>query len=101
MSKHLGKTYIIEQHYTLSVKEACCTLGIEESWVEEVIAEGIIEPRISTENAPELDEQAVQRLRTSMRLHQDLGVNISGIALVLDLLEELERLRAKVRDAAL
>jgi chaperone modulatory protein CbpM len=36
---------------------------------------------------------ALRRARIALRLERDLGVNLPGVALALDLLEELQRLR--------
>ena len=35
----------------------------------------------------------LRRARTAMRLQRDLGVNLAGIALILDLLDEVDTLR--------
>jgi chaperone modulatory protein CbpM len=32
-----------------------------------------------------------------MRLQRDLGVNVAGVALALDLLEEIERMQTRLR----
>jgi len=37
------------------------------------------------------------RVRSALRLQHDLGVNLAGIALALDLMEELENLRAQLK----
>jgi chaperone modulatory protein CbpM len=37
------------------------------------------------------------RVRSALRLQRDLGVNLAGIALALDLMEELESLRAELK----
>jgi len=42
----------------------------------------------------------VRRVRCAQRLEQDLGVNVAGAALAIDLLEELERLCAHLRRLA-
>lgn len=39
---------------------------------------------------------ALKRLRTALRLHQELQLNAAGAALAVDLLEEIERLRNRV-----
>jgi len=39
---------------------------------------------------------SLRRIRCAQRLEEDLGVNTPGVALVLDLLEELERIRARL-----
>jgi len=33
----------------------------------------------------------------AFRLQHDLGINLAGVALVLDLLEEIEQLRSRLR----
>jgi chaperone modulatory protein CbpM len=38
----------------------------------------------------------VVRVRSALRLQRDLGVNLAGIGLALDLMEELEGLRAQL-----
>ncbi|MBP1152859.1 hypothetical protein JOD69_004728 [Methylocaldum sp. RMAD-M] len=38
---------------------------------------------------------ALRRLQTALHLQRDLGVNLPGAALALDLLEELEALRRR------
>ena len=40
---------------------------------------------------------SIRRVRRAQRLERDLGVNTPGIALALELLEELEQLRSRVR----
>lgn len=40
---------------------------------------------------------SLKRARTAMRLQRDLGINEAGIALALDLLEEIEILESKVQ----
>lgn len=57
--------------------------------VERFVECGLIEP-ISREGAEFLfDDAAVPRLRTIKRLREHLGINLSGIAVVLDLLDRI------------
>ena len=88
-----SKPMHIEENFTLSISEVCLSLGIEKKWVIEVIEEGIVHPTASQHTQPTFDQQAITRLKTSLSLHRDLGVNLSGIALVLDLLDEIETLK--------
>jgi len=86
----------IEEHFTLSITEVCHSLGIQKQWILEVLEEGIIQPVSSGgTSSPQFDQSAIRRLRTSICLQRDLGINLSGIALILDLLDELEELRRK------
>ena len=39
----------------------------------------------------------MRRARVAMRLQSDLGINLAGAALALQLLDEIENLRARVK----
>ncbi|MCC5792336.1 MAG: hypothetical protein JJT82_06995 [Legionellaceae bacterium] len=86
----------IEQSFRLSLSEVCCSFGVEQEWVEAIMAEGIIHPDSTAR--PHFDGNALRRLRISIRLQQDLDINLSGIALVLDLLDEIEQLKQQLPD---
>ena len=85
----------IEEHFTLSITEVCQSLGIKKQWILEVMDEGIIQSVPSKTASPQFDQTAIRRLRTSICLQRDLEINLSGIALILDLLDEVEELRKK------
>lgn len=61
--------------------------------VERFVECGLVEP--SAREGAELlfDAAAVPRLRTIKRLREHLGINIAGIAVVLDLLERIAALQ--------
>jgi chaperone modulatory protein CbpM len=63
----------------------------------DMVAEGILEPRGHPPQAWRFRGTAVIRATKTLHLQRDLGVNLSGAALVLDLLEELEELRRQAR----
>jgi MerR family transcriptional regulator/heat shock protein HspR len=44
------------------------------------------------------DEDAITRLRLLRRLAEDLGLNAAGVEVVSRLLEEIDRLRAEVKE---
>lgn len=64
---------------------------------------GLVVPRRSRGNFRLYTEQDVERLRKIVRLTNDLGVNLAGVAIILDLtervetlLDEIETLRAQI-----
>lgn len=68
--------------------------------VEEIIAmteEGILEPSGRSPDEWRFPAGSIRRVTTVARLRQDLALNLPGAALAVDLLEELERLRGRVR----
>jgi chaperone modulatory protein CbpM len=64
--------------------------------VQELIAEGILEPTDGPK-ATRLPYRSVRVTSTVIRLQRDLGVNLAGAALAVDLLERIEELRARLR----
>ena len=90
---------IIEDETLISLEELCrnCTVQTEE--VITMVREGILDP---ADARPDLQGagrwqfhiSSVRRVRTVVRLQRDLGVNLPGAALALELLDriaELER----------
>lgn len=78
--------------FTLS--ELCRRCQVEDAFIADLVAYGVLEP------ATQAVEQAfgvaeARRVQVAKRLYRDLGVNIAGIALVLELLDELEGLRRR------
>ncbi|MCF7971363.1 MAG: chaperone modulator CbpM [Methylococcaceae bacterium] len=75
-----------------------CRLGkTNAEWVLELVEEGILEPKGSTMNDWLFDSNALKRLQRARRLQIDLHINLAGAALGLDLLEEIEQLKAQVK----
>lgn len=85
-----------EEQFELSITEVSLSLSVDRAWIEEVIAEGIITPRFSKREETIVDHEAYQKIYTVLKLNRDLGINIQGAAMILDLLEEIDRLRNKL-----
>lgn len=68
---------------------------IELSFLNKIIEEGIIEPKV-TEPTPKFDYTALQRAEKAFRLHRDLAINLEGISLILDLLDEIKTLEQEL-----
>jgi chaperone modulatory protein CbpM len=62
-----------------------------------LVEEGVIEPRGRNPIHWRFSGVSVKRARCALRLEHDLGLNLAGAALALDLLEEIENLRARLR----
>lgn len=88
---------IIEERRDLSLADLCRSCRLPAERVFELVDEGVIEPAGRDPRRWRFHGVSVRRVRCVQRLEQDLGVNVAGAAVVLDLLEELERLRARLR----
>lgn len=93
------KEIIIIADYTqkspLSLHELCDICHISDVLVLNFIEHDIISPLDRSAESLIFDMAQLKRLQTALRLQRDLEVNLAGIALVLELLDELEELRTK------
>jgi MerR family transcriptional regulator/heat shock protein HspR len=55
--------------------------------------EGLLRPTRSRGNTRLYDEETCQRLETILTLTRDLGVNLAGVEIVLNLKEQIDRLQ--------
>ncbi|WP_417613922.1 chaperone modulator CbpM [Oceanisphaera sp.] len=88
---------IFEEDIELSLAELCRACQLPAEHVLELVQEGVIEPVGRDPACWRFQAICVRRVRCAQRLEQDLGVNMAGAALAIDLLEELELLRVRLR----
>lgn len=88
---------VFDEELHISLVEFCQICQINSTEVIEMVQEGILEP-VSGVSYQEwhFNSVAINRLRTAKRLQQDLQINLPGIALALDLLQEINRLRKRL-----
>lgn len=84
---------LLDDSVDVSLDELCSLCRVSEELVVEIVAEGIVEPRGTERGQWRFSGVALVRVQRVARLQQDLGINLPGAALALDLLDELERLR--------
>lgn len=79
----------------VSFKEVCHQYNIPQDLLIEMMEHGIFSPTTSKEEHY-LSPHDLQRMESAFRLHRDLEINLPGVALALELLDELERLRKEL-----
>lgn len=72
--------------------------GLHPGLVERFVAYGLLEPIAVEERVVWFDLIAVRRLRTIRRLREDLGINLPGVSVVLDLLGRIESLQRELAE---
>jgi len=97
MSKEIVTGVVLDELHSLTLEELCQACREQTDWIVELVDEGILEPRGRQVNSWRFAAVSLQRARTVRRLQTDLGVNLAGAALVLDLMDEIEDLRARLR----
>ncbi|KTD31862.1 MULTISPECIES: chaperone modulator CbpM [Legionella] len=87
-----------EEWFYLSLAEVTSSFGVSKETVIEIVNEGIIPAQKDEHDEWQFDSEAVRCIRTVLRLNRDLGVNLAGAALALELLKEIDRLHAMLRN---
>ena len=81
----------------MAVTEICRVCRIDAGAVHELAELGLVSPRGSAPGEWEFPATALARLRVVGRLMRDLGVNASGAALAVELLEVQRELERRIR----
>lgn len=89
--------HILEEEVQLSLSELSRACHVEADFIVELVHEGVIDPLEPHQTRWTFSGVNLLRLRKAVNLRRDLGLNLAGVALALDLLEETERLRAQLR----
>ena len=87
---------VLDEETVLSLGDLCNACSRHAEWVVELVDEGILQPAGRNPEQWRFPGTSLQRARTAMRLQQDLKINLAGVALALDLLDEIESLRALI-----
>ena len=78
----------------LSLRELAAATGISVPRLARLVRLGLLEPE---PDAPgRFSAATAARLRRMLRLRADLGVNLAGAAIIVDLMEALDRLDAEL-----
>lgn len=97
--QQLPDTLIVEQELWLSFTELCEACGGEAGLVELLVDEGVLVPSGAARESWRFGGASLSRARVAMRLLRDLEINAAGVALALDLLDEIAALRARLPNA--
>ena len=85
---------VIEESYVVSVSELCRSCMVKTETVSMLVSEGILDPLGETIENWQFRVDSLKRVKTVVHLQRDLGVNLAGAALALDLLDRIAELEA-------
>jgi chaperone modulatory protein CbpM len=91
------KAQVLGEREWVGVTEICRVCRIDISTVVELAELGVIEPSGADPDRWQLPAADLPRLRVVARLMRDLGVNVSGAAVAVELLEVQHDLERRVR----
>lgn len=87
---------IVEEEIHLTLVELCHACSATEEHVITWVFEGVLEPIGESPQDWRFTGQSLHRARLALSLTRDLEINPPGVALALDLLDEIAALKAKL-----
>ena len=88
---------LLDETMELTLADLCRACQLPAERVIELVEEGVVEPRGRGPARWRFQSLSIRRVHRAERLRRDLGINTPGVALALELLEEVEQLRARLR----
>ena len=85
---------VLEEDDLVTLSDLCRSCTVETQTITTLVAEGILDPQGRDVEHWQFTVGSLKRVKTVIHLQRDLGVNLAGAALALDLLDriaELER----------
>ena len=80
----------------LTLEDLAVSAGVHPALIAYFVEYGLLEPIARTGTQLFFDTACIARLRMIERLRRDLGANLAGIAVILDLLDRLTSLQREV-----
>jgi len=88
--------HIIENETRITLRQLCETCAVHPDYILRLVDEGFIEPSGIEKSHWCFNGITIKRVQKAKRLQQDLGINLAGVALAIELIEEIEYLREKL-----
>ena len=90
---------LIDEH-ALELEAFAAACGTEAEFVRLLVDEGLVQP-VAVQPAWRFGGEELARVRRICRLQRDFEANLQSVAVMLDLIDEIERLRARLQRAGL
>ena len=88
--------YVVEEETEFTLVQLCRACSATEEQLAVLVSEGVLEPVGGRLEEWRFAGGTLRRARIALRLSRDLEINASGVAVVLDLLDQIEDLRARL-----
>ena len=88
--------YIIEDETRLTLRQLCDACAVRAEYIIELVDEGFIEPSGVEKSHWCFNGISIKRVQKAKRLQHDLGINLAGVALAMELIDEIDFLRSRL-----
>jgi len=87
---------ILEEQTELTLADVCRACAVHAEYIIELVEEGVLVPVGNEPVSWRFAGIHMHRATVSLRLQHDLGINLAGVALALQLLDEIDSLHARI-----
>jgi chaperone modulatory protein CbpM len=88
---------IVEDSAACTLDDLCLSCNVNPDWVAGLVEHGVIQAAGHTRSDWAFTTASIVRVAKAKRLERDLGLNLPGVALALDLLDQLDEMRSHLR----
>lgn len=88
---------VLDEGLVVSFTEFTRLCGASDPVLRTMVSEGLLDPQGGHPEEWRFSGVQVRRARRALRLQRDLELNLAGAALALDLLDEIDALRQRIR----
>ena len=88
---------ILDRNLKLTLTEICRLCSVSPDEIYEMVDEGILEPKGASANNWQFHGYELKKIQITLRLRRDLQVNLPGAAVIVNLLDEIDKLKRQVR----
>ncbi len=88
---------ILEEQTGLTLADLCRACAVHDEQIIALVDVGVLEPQGSEPGRWRFGGASLHRARRVLRLQREFDIDLAGAALALDLLNEIESLRTRVR----
>lgn len=83
---------LLDENDVITLADLCRSCAVETEMITTLVAEGILDPLGDDAGQWTFTVSSLPRVKTVIHLQRDLGVNLAGAALALELLDRISEL---------
>ena len=95
-NKEIITAIVIEETSPLTLTELAAAIHVQETFVVELVEHELLQPSGKQPEDWQFDSLSLRRARTAASFYHDLEVNLAGVSLALDLLEQIDELQSQL-----
>lgn len=84
------------EHSLLTLEDLASAAGVHAELVDIFVRYRLVEPLADCDHCPLFPTSSVERLHRILRLRHDLGVNLAGVGVILEMAERIETLQKEI-----